>query len=164
MLTTREEIPSSYIAAFHLESPGKSLTRPGWTRRTRCVHPAERPREGREREWREMAQRQDEALTSHLQWLYFHKLCPVLFMMSLLGSSENGARRLLQVRCYFLPRTWLSPEIEICHLWSLVRRMLLAQSLKITAGKHTTTTYGEQRRLAFSSHFTSRMWSFCPTG
>lgn len=35
---------SSYISTSHQESPEKLQTRPGWTRRTRCVHPAERQR------------------------------------------------------------------------------------------------------------------------
>lgn len=36
----------------------------------------------------------------------------------------------------FLPCTWLSPEAEICHLWSLLRWMLLAPSLQVTAQKN----------------------------
>lgn len=50
----------------------------------------------------------------------------------------------------FLPCTWLSPEAEICHLWSLVRWMRLAHSLKVTVHKHTCTRF-------FSSHSPSWM-------
>lgn len=96
---------SSYISTSHQESHEKLQTRPGWTRRTRCVHPAERQRG-----------RGGEPL-----------IVAVLFRAvttSLMHSLENGARRGAPSCWLFLPCTWFSPEAETCHLWSLVRRML----------------------------------------
>lgn len=66
---------------------------------------------------------------SILYLLYFPQLlfCPV--MMSLMHSIENGARRCAPSRGLFLPCTWFSPEAKTCHLWSLVRWMLLGCNL-----------------------------------
>lgn len=44
----------------------------------------------------------------------------------------------------FLPCTWLSPEAEICHLWSLGRWMLLAHSLKVIAHKQPLNNWGQR--------------------
>lgn len=172
-----EESTSSYISAFHPASPERSLTRPGWTRRTRCVHPTERRQRNSERREREQETRWAFYFTFAVAVLSWTPCCS--FMMSLLYSPENGARRLLQVSCYFLPCTWLSPEAEICHLWSLVRWMLLAPSLKVAAHKHTVYCIFETKLLHFFSSMiphcewawqinlsnkveNNPLWHFCP--
>lgn len=104
---------SAYIATSHQESHGKLQTRPGWTLRTRCVHPAERNMER----------------VSILYLLYFPQLlfCPV--MMSLMHSVENRTRHCAPSRGLFLPGTWFSPKAKTCHLWSLVRWTFLGCNL-----------------------------------
>ena len=74
------------------------------------------------------------------------------FKMSLLHSSEKRGQTFALSRLLFLPCTWLSPEAEICHLWSLGRWMLPAHSLKVH--KHTTTLFSINH---FSNDSSSRM-------
>lgn len=109
---------SSYISTSHQESHEKLQTRPGWTRRTRCVHPAERQR-GRGGE-------------------------PLVLAVLLMHSVENGARRRAPSCWLFLPCTWFSPEAETCHLWSLVRRMLCGCIVQANT-KQTSPNYDEAK-------------------
>lgn len=116
---------SPYISISHQESHEKLQTRPGWTRRTRCVHPAERQRG-----------RGGEPL-----------ILAVLFCAvttSLMHSVENGARRGVSSCWLFLPCTWFSPEAETCHLWSLVRRMLWVCIVQAYT-KQTSPNYDEAK-------------------
>lgn len=76
---------------------------------------------------------------------------PCSFMVSFLHCAENWARRLPQVSCYFLPCTWLSPEDETCHLWSLVRRMLLVHLQRLAPYKHNSAAFGGQYVTSFPS-------------
>ena len=109
----------------------------------------------REKEWKDVAQRQDKP---------FHFTPAVVlapwtpsssFMMSLLYSSENWAIHLLQVRCYFCP----APGF----LWGWSMSPLVIS--KMNASGSSSKTYTELKHnhctvalhFMFSNHLTSRM-------
>lgn len=121
----------SYISAFHQGSLGKSLTRPGWTQRTRCVHPTVRKREG-ERDTMRMLLHTCCSRFFVIPLLFFHDVLAVfLWKTGPDVCSPSAAISALHLA--------LSPEADACRLWSLVRRMPLNASKSYSA--LTTTVY-----------------------
>lgn len=155
-----EEDASSYILTSHPESPEKSRTRPGWTQRTQCVHPTvtkgrETDREG-VGEW----PRDKSILASYFKLAVLSWTPCCSFMMSLLYSAQKPGQTFAPSQLLFLPCTWLSPEAEICHLWSLGRWMLLPPSLKVTTHKHTGTEYLWRRCFTFFPVISHHEWTW----
>lgn len=75
-------------------------------------------------------------------FMFFHDVLAVFYW--------KRGQTLAPSQLLFLPCTWLSPEAEICHLWSLARWMRLAHSLKVTAHKQPLCIWAEG--VSHSSH------------
>ncbi len=74
--------------------------------------------------------------------LFFHNVLAVFLW--------KRGHALAPSQLLFLPCTWLSPEAEICHLWSLVRWMLLAYSLKLMQHTNNSCIFGAKMFHIFS--------------
>lgn len=121
----------------------REVTDKAWMNSENSMRPSYRLAKGRERE-RESERKWPRDKMS----IVLHTCCSCTFMNSLLFFQDvlasfcrKRGQTVAPSQLLFLPCTWLSPEAEICHLWSLGRWMLLVHSLKVTAHKHTTTVY-----------------------
>ena len=63
---------------------------------------------------------------------------------------EKRGQTLAPTQLLFLPCTWLFPEAEICHLWSLIRWMHLAQCPKSYSTQPSAGYLGQRNVTSFS--------------
>lgn len=148
----------------------REVTDKAWMNSENSMRPSYRvtKRREREREW-ERRKGPEKRRAS-----YFN-CCSCSFINSLLFFHDaldvfcwKRGQTIASSQMLFLPCTWLSPQEEICHLWSWVRWMLPAHSLKVTAQKQLLYIWGKDVSHV-SSDSTSWMgmeegWrQFCPT-
>lgn len=122
----RRRVPVSLHLNFSSRVP-REVTDKAWMNSENSMRPSYGEIKGRDRKIKWPT---DKMRVLDLQ--FFHDVLAALCWKR--GQTFAPSPRL------FLPCTWLSPEAEICHLWSLLRWMLLAPSLQVTAQK-TTAVY-----------------------